>query len=158
MNGDTRTDFIIVISRTATQQLPALLYSYLIYGSSNFPNIVDLGDVGVQNPGHPLIAGAVFQQMTVIPVGDITGDGLDDLLIVARNTNGTATTAYLVFNLDGDLNADGFVGSADQNIVTANWGQSVTPSDWSMGDPSGNGVVGQDDLNRVLANWGEGVP
>ncbi len=56
--------------------------------------------------------------------------------------------------LAGDLNGDGLVGSADLDIVRANWGSTVTPGDSSVGDPSGDGIVGSADLDIVRANWG----
>ena len=60
--------------------------------------------------------------------------------------------------LPGDLNDDGFVGSADLDIVRANWGQSVDAGCLECGDPSGDGSVGSADLDIVRANWGEGSP
>jgi hypothetical protein len=54
--------------------------------------------------------------------------------------------------LVGDLNGDGLVGSADLDIVRANWGQPASGP--AQGDPSGDGVVGSADLDIVRANWG----
>ena len=54
--------------------------------------------------------------------------------------------------LEGDLNGDGFVGSADLDIVRGAWGQSVSGA--AAGDPSGDGVVGSADLDIIRANWG----
>jgi hypothetical protein len=56
--------------------------------------------------------------------------------------------------LDGDLNGDGYVGSADLDIVRAHWGQTVPIGDLLMGDASGDGYVGSGDLDIVRANWG----
>ena len=55
--------------------------------------------------------------------------------------------------LEGDLNGDGFVGSADLDIVRGAWGQAVSGGA-AEGDPSGDGVVGSADLDIVRANWG----
>jgi len=60
--------------------------------------------------------------------------------------------------LDGDLNADGFVGVDDLNIVLVNWNTSPPNGDLGLGDPSGDGFVGVDDLNVVLVNWNNGTP
>jgi hypothetical protein len=60
--------------------------------------------------------------------------------------------------LEGDLDADGFVGINDLNIVLGNWNQNVVPDDLLAGDPSGDGFVGIDDLNTVLGNWNAGIP
>ena len=56
--------------------------------------------------------------------------------------------------LPGDLDGDGLVGSADLDIVRANWGQTVTAGDLLAGDPSADGQVGSADLDIVRANWG----
>ena len=56
--------------------------------------------------------------------------------------------------LDGDLNGDGIVGSADLDLIRANWGATVTAGDYSAGDVSGDGIVGSADLDIVRANWG----
>ena len=76
--------------------------------------------------------------------------------------SGNNLTIHLLANvvavLDGDLNADGFVGVDDLNIVLTHWNQNVTPGDLTMGDPTGEGFVGVDDLNVVLTNWNNGVP
>lgn len=55
------------------------------------------------------------------------------------------------FLLDADLNADGFIGSADLDTVRANWGRS------GPGDISGDGTVGSADLDLIRANWGFGT-
>jgi PEP-CTERM motif len=60
----------------------------------------------------------------------------------------------------GDLNADGFVGIGDLNIILSNWNQNVPVGDWQQGDVAGigDGFVGISDLNVVLANWNAGTP
>ncbi len=59
--------------------------------------------------------------------------------------------------LIGDLDADGFVGITDLNLVLAVWNSNVTPGDLLAGDPSGDGFVGIEDLNLILGNWNAGV-
>ena len=56
--------------------------------------------------------------------------------------------------LEGDLNGDGMVGSADLDIVRGNWGAVVTAGDSLSGDASGDGNVGSADLDIVRGNWG----
>ena len=56
--------------------------------------------------------------------------------------------------IPGDLNGDGYVGSADLDIVRANWGQTVEVGCLLCGDPSEDGMVGSADLDIVRANWG----
>ncbi len=80
------------------------------------------------------IAGATNQVLTLQLLGEVAG-----LLV-------------------GDLDADGFVGITDLNIVLGVWNSNVTPGDLLAGDPSGDGFVGIEDLNVVLGNWNAGTP
>ena len=66
--------------------------------------------------------------------------------------------SYVPEYLEGDLNADGFVGVDDLNTVLTLWNASVLAGNPSLGDPSGDGFVGVDDLNIVLVNWNNGTP
>ena len=96
--------------------------------------------------------------------GAYTGDALPDRYVgvkyYAYGAGPTLTFDNLLIEtfdggetpIDGDLNGDGFVGSADLDIVRGAWGQSVTGA--ANGDPSGDGVVGSADLDIVRANWG----
>lgn len=58
----------------------------------------------------------------------------------------------------GDLNADGFVGAEDLDLVVAHWGEEGTPGDPPLGDVNADGVTNNADLQLILANWGEGEP
>ena len=60
-------------------------------------------------------------------------------------------------SLPGDLNADGFVGSQDLDIVRANWGRAVDTGCLLCGDASGDGFVDSADLDIVRADWGNGT-
>jgi hypothetical protein len=59
---------------------------------------------------------------------------------------------FIDMTLPGDCNGDGFVNSADLDIVRGNWGQSVSGA--ANGDLSGDGIVNSADLDLVRANWG----
>ena len=58
----------------------------------------------------------------------------------------------------GDLNGDGYVGSADLDIVRGNWNDRTGAGDLPSGDPSGDGYVGSMDLDIVRGNWNAGTP
>lgn len=62
--------------------------------------------------------------------------------------------------IKADINADGFVGISDLNVVLRNWSKTVPKGDWGHGDLAGNGdaFVGIDDLNVILSNWSVGTP
>ncbi|XAM00516.1 hypothetical protein OT109_03820 [Phycisphaeraceae bacterium D3-23] len=64
------------------------------------------------------------------------------------------TTGVLEVIRSGDLDSDGLVGAADLDIILANWEQSVTPFDETMGDVTGDGFVDNDDLQAVLDQFG----
>ena len=53
--------------------------------------------------------------------------------------------------LEGDLDGDGFVGSADLDLVRGNWGASGGAN---PGDANEDGFVNSADLDIVRANWG----
>ncbi|MEZ6192568.1 MAG: hypothetical protein R3C45_14930 [Phycisphaerales bacterium] len=59
--------------------------------------------------------------------------------------------------LPGDLNADGFIGIADLNIILNHWNQTTDASNWQA-DPTDDGYIGIEDLNLVLGNWNTGGP
>ena len=66
--------------------------------------------------------------------------------ISEENNGGTTPT------LEGDLDGDGAVNSADLDLVRGNWGSAVAPN--TLGDANGDGFVNSTDLDVVRANWG----
>ncbi|XAM00515.1 PEP-CTERM sorting domain-containing protein [Phycisphaeraceae bacterium D3-23] len=60
----------------------------------------------------------------------------------------------LIVIRSGDLNSDGIVGVEDLDIILANWNDSVTAFDESMGDATGDGFVDDADLQIVLDQFG----
>ncbi len=111
------------------------------------------------------------------PAGAATGFGFDypnlrhvastvwtGLALLASHPDANQRDAFanplasLSARLTGDLNADGFVGIEDLNIVLGAWNQTVTLGNPLMGDPSGDGFVGIEDLNVVLGHWNTGAP
>ncbi len=60
--------------------------------------------------------------------------------------------------LPGDLDGDGFVGSADLDVIRVNWGADVLPGEFRRGDADGDGTVGGADLDVVRSAWGQGTP
>jgi hypothetical protein len=127
-------------------------------GTATLGGVLDLSLINGFVPG----IGDTFQFMTAGSragefnsiVGADLGGGL--LFDVIYGTN-DVTLQVISSLLAGDLNADGFVGIADLNIVLGNWNQNVPPAN-PLADPSGDGFVGIADLNEVLGNWNAGVP
>ncbi len=62
--------------------------------------------------------------------------------------------------IKADVNADGFVGIGDLNVILANWNTNVAIGDIDQGDiaGSGDGFIGIEDLNIVLGSWNTGTP
>jgi hypothetical protein len=92
----------------------------------------------------------------------VTATGVRVIVPYVQNTgNGTCIDELEVYGvrgggagLEGDLNGDGVVSSADLDLVRANWGQSVSPGNGMQGDGNGDGIVNSADLDIVRANWG----
>ena len=57
----------------------------------------------------------------------------------------------------GDLNADGFVGQGDLEIVLAEWGHTGPEILDPRADTNGDEFIGQYDLDTVLEDWGQGT-
>ena len=92
-------------------------------------------------------------------LGDLDGDGVDDLTVGAfqDDDGGFNRGAVWVLFLDGtpgncpwDLDANGTVGASDLLALLARWG----PCKGCPADFDGNGNVGASDLLALLANWG----
>ena len=69
------------------------------------------------------------------------------------NVYNDGVTAWDQVGMPGDLNDDGYVNSADLDIVRSAWGASVTGGA-AAGDPTEDGVVNSADLDIIRANWG----
>ena len=91
----------------------------------------------------------------LVPAGTISG-GSADTSFTASNTMMWILWLKAI-PVEGDLDGDGFVGSADLDIVRHSWGQAVSAGDLFQGDPSGDGLVDSDDLDIIRANWGAGI-
>ena len=104
-----------------------------------------------------------FVREEVQPGWRVTEPDEDTPVISLGGAPGTLFTERTDFGnyhdvLPGDLNADGLVGSADLDIIRANWGQTVPAGSLIDGDPSGDGMVGSADLDIIRANWGSQIP
>ena len=85
------------------------------------------------------------------------------------SNSSTVDTTYSNFQggslIPGDLNADGFVGLDDLDIILGAWNETQVPigetptflSDLRA-DPNNDNFVGLDDLDIILNHWNEGTP
>ncbi|MEZ6191239.1 MAG: PQQ-dependent sugar dehydrogenase [Phycisphaerales bacterium] len=134
-----------------------------LYGQYVFADYQD-NHVWAFDPANP---DATVQKLNtaVSPVIKSNIGNINSVVAFAEDTYGNL---YIVdiggeifrIGLPGDINADGFVGIQDLNIILGNWNQSVTLGNRFMGDIAGigDGFIGIDDLNVVLTNWNLGTP
>lgn len=146
LDPDAVYDISLFASRTGTDSGNGRLTRYTINGQWQDLEAADNTDTEV-----------VFQGISPEADGTLSVD-------IVASAAGTSRFGYLslmkitalVVQLDGDLNADGFIGIEDLNIVLGSWNQTLAPGD--PADPSGDGFVGIEDLNIVLGHWNTGTP
>ena len=93
--------------------------------------------------------GGAFDTITLFDISAFNG--------LAWNTEDLYNTGEVSFELEGDLNTDGFVGLDDLDILLAHWGETSYAYNFAGGDTSGDGLAGQDDLDLIIDNWGNGT-
>jgi glucose/arabinose dehydrogenase len=159
------------------------IYDYLSFGAGDFTGDSVTGGILYRGPITELQGQYIFADFvdnhiwsfdpadpdnTVARInGDLTSN-LGSINNIVAFGEDTAGNLYIVdiggeifrVALSGDINADGFVGIADLNVILSNWNQSVPVGDHFQGDIAGigSGFIGIDDLNVVLSNWNNGTP
>jgi len=127
---------------------------------------VDLTSIEFTLPGNFHDLGVDITLFTLDPLAPGQSSAIDLTMSMFEIQQGIIYQGHVISGsilhvpqtvLAGDLNADGFVGVDDLNIVLVNWNQTVTPGDLLLGDPTDEGFVGVDDLNVLLANWNAGT-
>ena len=69
---------------------------------------------------------------------------------------GSTVFYYLMPDLPGDVNGDGYVGGLDLTTIISNWG--LLSATRELGDLSGNGTVDGADYTEIITYWGTGSP
>lgn len=121
LNGDGQPDALIGASEYANGNLTGR--HYVVYGgafNTAFGQDIVLSSTASQNTGYnanKYLNGAAngdkLSSNTV--VGDVNGDGLDDLLVAASGVNAGAGVTYIVNGAVTDLDGDGVASASDTN-------------------------------------------
>ena len=69
---------------------------------------------------------------------------------------GSTAFYYLMPDLPGDVNGDGYVGGLDLTTIITSWG--MTGATRQQGDLNGDGTISGPDYTEVVTYWGTGVP
>lgn len=127
------------------------------------------GPDGVPGGGDDLSAADIFvtdfsgANMLYLPasaLGMLPSDNIDAIDVEIWEDESSIEIFEEIWELPavaGDLDADGFVGITDLNLVLSNWNLTVPPAP-SVADPNGDMFIGIEDLNVVLGNWNAGIP
>ena len=154
VNGDGIDDVIIGARNADPNNNSNAGASYVVFGSANgFDANVELSDLDGNN-GF-VIAGVNQSDLSgfsVSSAGDVNGDGIDDLIIGARNAdpnnNSNAGESYVVFG-----SANGFTNQLDLSTLNGNNGfviEGVNSGDLSGSSVSSAGDVNGDGIDDII--------
>lgn len=101
------------------------------------------------------VNGSFSVNTSLFGVYDVVIEGPSFLRRVIPGVNITALTNVTTALVNGNINGDGFIGTADYNALRAVWGLTSSSSGWNPNaDLDGNGFIGTGDYNILRANWG----
>lgn len=129
------------------------------------------GFIGTKNFNVKLRSGVTVAQTNSVSMTGLTGtfqfntglfgpydvviEGPSFLRKVVSGVNLTAFTNVATTLINGDINGDNAIGTADFNALRAAWGALPTDPNWNPNaDLNGDGVVGTTDFNLLRSNWG----
>lgn len=148
INGDGFHDFIV---GALNADRPGINYtgkSYVVFGkASGFPASIEAADLNAGIGGFAISGLAKFDSFgaSVASAGDINGDGLDDLIIGAKDHDPAggsgAGASYVIFG-----RSTGFGATVELNDVVAGTGGFVI-NGIDAGDGSGFSVASAGDIN-----------
>jgi hypothetical protein len=143
MNGDGIADFIVGTSHADNGGDLNAGRMYVVYGANGLSS-VDLNSV-IGGTGGFLIqpeTGYQYVGAALSSAGDVNGDGIDDILIGAKNVYGTDGAAYVVFGVDG-----GVAGIDLADIANGIGGFRITNQDLPFSDTQLGRAVAAGDIN-----------
>ena len=152
INGDGIGDLVIGAPNAGgpDNTRPFAGDTYVLFGrAGGFPSPIDLGKLALGTDGFVIHGRAALDRLgnTVAAVGDVNGDGFDDLAIGALGSDGPSAAredageTYLLFGRTGAMPAHIDVGSADWGLD----GMVILGAD--AFDQSGVSVAGAGDID-----------
>ncbi len=162
VNGDGLDDVIVGARRADPGGNSDAGESYVVFGKADTA-AVNLFDVAAGDGGFVMngINESDRSGRSVSGVGDVNGDGLDDVIVGAYRAdaggNYRAGESYVVFSpvIWGDLDGDGSVGVADLLLLLANRGPCPEPCvPYCLGDLNRDCTVDVADLLILVRNFG----
>jgi hypothetical protein len=148
VNGDGINDLIIGAYR-ANNDAGA---SYVVFGASGIGSTGTLSLAALNGVNGFNITGVRandWSGWSVSSVGDVNGDGINDLIIGAPKTNSTAGASYVVFGANG-IGSTGTLSLAALNGVNGFKITGVTAGDESGRSVSSAGDVNGDGINDLI--------
>ncbi len=140
MNNDGIDDFYVTADDTDYNGASSGT-TYIIYGKSNFSDLIDTDTLSIQD-GF-LINGAAAEDnlgVSAASLGDFNNDGFDDLILGAFHANNDTGAGYVIFGQNG-----GF--SDTLNVVDLNGNNGFTILGISQEDRAGSTVGNAGDIN-----------
>jgi len=148
-NGDGFDDVLITARRADPPSGTDAGKSYVLFGSATDitggDNVFELSDLNGTN-GFALtgVSAGDAAGFSAASAGDVNGDGIDDILIGARDADPGATVTGAAYVIYGQLG--GWVPSFDLGSLNGTNGFVVTGA--NSGDQLGTSVAGAGDLNN----------
>jgi len=145
LNGDGVDDLVLSYRSATWNQASGTSGLYLLFGSTEgFAAVVDLESEAVKITATAESSGTLLGQ-TPCPVGDLDGDGFDDLAVSAPGHDGSRGTLFVIYGHPGAWLSGLSPGSLQPSFQIRGGPQNLAPGEF--GDGLGEACAGPIDLN-----------
>ncbi|MBI1334374.1 MAG: S8 family serine peptidase [Armatimonadetes bacterium] len=150
-------DDISVVGEPWVQQIDGTVGLNGFGGTKNFTVKLRTGSTIVAT--YPVtmtgLTGTFSFQTDKFGMYDVVIEGPSYLRRVIPGVNVTAFTTVSTSLVNGDIDGNNVIGTADFNAMRAAWGAVPSSSNWNPNaDLNGDGVIGVADFNILRSNWG----